>query len=52
MSLRRATLTTSAGTATATNAAWNGAPAAGAKTTFGFLANGAPTTPAAACAVS
>jgi cellulase/cellobiase CelA1 len=47
-----ANVTTSGSTVTSTNAAWNGSLAAGAKTTFGFLANGTPTTPAATCAGS
>jgi hypothetical protein len=37
---------------TARNASSNGALAAGAKTTFGFLADGAPTTPVTTCTAS
>ncbi|WP_199517203.1 cellulose binding domain-containing protein [Nucisporomicrobium flavum] len=45
------TLSTSGGTATVTNASYNGALAPGAGTTFGMLVNGnAGTTPALACA--
>jgi dienelactone hydrolase len=43
------TLTTSGSTATVQNAAYNGALAAGASTTFGFLANGSPSTPTLTC---
>ncbi|MBU2666250.1 cellulose binding domain-containing protein [Actinoplanes bogorensis] len=44
-----AAVTTTGTTASATNASWNGALAAGATTTFGFLAEGTATTPALAC---
>jgi dienelactone hydrolase len=44
------TLTTSGSTATVANASYNGSLQPGASTTFGFLANGAPSTPALTCA--
>jgi endoglucanase len=44
------TVTVSGGTATATNASWNGALAPGATAQIGFIANGAVTTPALTCA--
>ncbi|GAA2644941.1 DUF6055 domain-containing protein [Paractinoplanes durhamensis] len=44
-----ATVTASGSTVTATNAAWNGTLAAGASTTFGFIATGAASTPALNC---
>ena len=47
-----ADVATSGSTVTAKNASWNGALAAGAKTTFGFLANGTPSTPTATCTAS
>nr|WP_225851237.1 cellulose binding domain-containing protein [Streptomyces sp. HPF1205] len=43
------TLTTSGSTATVTNASYNGSLAAGGSTTFGFLANGTPSTPTLTC---
>ncbi|WP_225850380.1 cellulose-binding domain-containing protein [Streptomyces sp. HPF1205] len=43
------TLTTSGSTATVTNASYNGSLAAGGSTTFGFLANGSPSTPTLTC---
>jgi dienelactone hydrolase len=43
------TLTTSGSTATVTNAAYNGSLSPSASTTFGFLANGTPTTPSLTC---
>ncbi|WP_406068059.1 cellulose binding domain-containing protein [Micromonospora sp. NBC_01638] len=39
------TLTTSGSTATVTNASYNGSLAPGARTTFGFIANGSPGSP-------
>lgn len=42
-------LTTSGSTATVTNAAHNGTLAPSASTTFGFLADGSPSTPTIAC---
>ncbi|MFI5916084.1 cellulose binding domain-containing protein [Dactylosporangium sp. NPDC051541] len=42
-------LTTSGITATVTNETYNGGLAAGASTTFGFLATGTPTTPTVTC---
>lgn len=47
-----ATLTTSGNTVTATNAGYNGAVAAGASTSFGFLANGAAATPTLSCSAT
>jgi cellulase/cellobiase CelA1 len=44
-----ATLATNGSTVTATNAAYNGALAAGATTSFGFLASGSPLTPTITC---
>ncbi|WP_225851348.1 cellulose binding domain-containing protein, partial [Streptomyces sp. HPF1205] len=46
------TLTTSGSTATVTNASYNGSLAAGGSTTFGFLANGSPSTPTLTCTSS
>jgi len=43
------TLSTSGSTATVRNAAYNGSVAASASTTFGFLANGTPSTPVVTC---
>ncbi|MCO5994345.1 poly(ethylene terephthalate) hydrolase family protein [Actinoallomurus rhizosphaericola] len=43
------TLSTSGSTATVTNASYNGSLQASASTTFGFLANGTPSTPAITC---
>jgi cellulase/cellobiase CelA1 len=43
------TLTTSGSTATVVNASYNGSLAAGGSTTFGFLANGTPSTPTLTC---
>ena len=43
------TLTTSGSSVSVANAAYNGSLAAGASTTFGFLANGAPSMPAFIC---
>ncbi|GAA2348605.1 cellulose binding domain-containing protein [Dactylosporangium salmoneum] len=43
------TLTTSGSTATVRNVSWNASLGARASTTFGFTANGSPTTPAIAC---
>ncbi|MEU7870428.1 cellulose binding domain-containing protein [Dactylosporangium sp. NPDC049140] len=42
-------LSTSGSTATVANESYNGALAAGASTTFGFLATGTATTPAVSC---
>ncbi|MFC7614299.1 cellulose binding domain-containing protein [Actinokineospora soli] len=47
-----ATLTTSGSTLTARNAAYNGAVAAGASTTFGFVASGTAGTPTLTCTAS
>ncbi len=44
-----ATVTASGSTVTATNAGYNGALAAGASTTFGFIGTGASTAPTASC---
>ncbi|MFI5893832.1 DUF6055 domain-containing protein [Actinoplanes sp. NPDC051513] len=44
-----ADVATSGTTVTARNASWNGALAGGARTTFGFLADGTPSTPPATC---
>ncbi|MCI4064970.1 lytic polysaccharide monooxygenase [Micromonospora sp. R77] len=44
-----ATVTSSGATVTAKNAGWNGALAAGAKTTFGFLASGTGPAPTPTC---
>jgi chitin-binding protein len=44
-----ATVSASGSTVTATNAGYNGALAAGASTTFGFISSGASTVPAASC---
>ncbi|HKT02583.1 MAG TPA: cellulose-binding domain-containing protein [Rugosimonospora sp.] len=43
------TLTTSGAAATVKNVSYNGALGAGTSTTFGFIANGSPSTPAPAC---
>jgi len=43
------TLATSGSNVTVTNAAYNGSLAAGASTTFGFTANGTPSTPTLTC---
>ncbi len=43
------TLTVSGSTATVRNASYNGSLPAGGSTTFGFLANGTPSTPALSC---
>ena len=43
------TLTTAGSTATVGNAPYNGSLAAAASTTFGFLANGSPSTPTLTC---
>ncbi len=43
------TLTTSGSSVTVKNASYNGSLAAGASTTFGFLANGSPSTPTLTC---
>ncbi|NUQ96776.1 MAG: alpha-galactosidase [Streptomyces sp.] len=43
------TLTTSGSNVTVTNASYNGSLAAGGSTTFGFLANGTPSTPTLTC---
>jgi hypothetical protein len=43
------TLTTSGSTANVANASYNGSLAAGGSTTFGFLANGTPSTPTLTC---
>ena len=43
------TLATSGSNVTVTNAGYNGSLAAGASTTFGFTANGAPSTPTLTC---
>ncbi len=51
----RATVAQAGSTVTATNVTWNGALAAGASTTFGFLAfwnNSANAVPAASCVLS
>jgi len=42
----------SGGTETVTNETWNGKLAAGATTTAGFIASGAPTTPTVSCTAS
>ena len=47
-----ATVNVSGTQVTATNAAYNGAVAAGATTNFGFLASGSLVTPTLACAAS
>jgi endo-1,4-beta-xylanase len=39
----------SGSTVTVKNLSWNGSLAAGATTTFGFTANGSPSTPALTC---
>jgi len=44
-----ATVSASGSTVTATNVGYNGALAAGASTTFGFIGSGASTVPAASC---
>jgi cellulase/cellobiase CelA1 len=44
-----ATVSASGSTVTAVNAGYNGALAAGASTTFGFIGSGASTVPAASC---
>ncbi|RSM58122.1 cellulose-binding protein [Actinoplanes sp. ATCC 53533] len=44
-----ATVSASGSTVTAVNASYNGALAAGASTTFGFIGSGASTVPAASC---
>ncbi|HWB37499.1 MAG TPA: cellulose binding domain-containing protein [Rugosimonospora sp.] len=43
------TLTTSGSTATVRSLSWNGSLAAGTSTTFGFTANGSPSTPTLTC---
>jgi cellulase/cellobiase CelA1 len=43
------TLSTSGSAVTVTNASYNGSLGASASTTFGFLANGTPSTPTATC---
>ena len=43
------TLTTSGSAVTVQNASYNGSLAAGGSTTFGFLANGSPSTPTLTC---
>ncbi|MCK1847299.1 cellulose binding domain-containing protein, partial [Micromonospora sp. R42004] len=43
------TLSTSGSTATVSNAAYNGSVPASGSTTFGFIANGSPTTPSLTC---
>jgi endo-1,4-beta-xylanase len=43
------TLSASGSSATVTNASYNGSLQPGASTTFGFLANGTPSTPALSC---
>jgi alpha-galactosidase len=43
------TLTTSGSTASVTNASYNGSLPASGSTTFGFLANGSPSTPSLTC---
>lgn len=43
------TLTTSGSTASVGNAAYNGSLQPSASTTFGFLANGTPSTPTLSC---
>ena len=43
------TLTSGSSAATVRNASYNGSVAAGASTTFGFLANGSPSTPTLTC---
>ena len=43
------TLSTSGSTATVRNAAYNGSVPASGSTTFGFIANGSPTTPSLTC---
>ncbi len=45
-------LTVSGSAVTARNVDWNGALAAGAATTFGFLSDGSPSTPALTCGAS
>ncbi|MFF5083383.1 DUF6055 domain-containing protein [Actinoplanes sp. NPDC000266] len=47
-----ATVTASGTTVTATNAAWNGTLAPAAGTTFGFIGEGTPSTPALSCSAS
>ena len=44
------TLTTSGSAATVKDVAWNGTLGAGASTTFGFIADGTPSTPSLTCA--
>jgi cellulase/cellobiase CelA1 len=46
------TLTVAGSSVTVVNLSWNGSLAAGANTTFGFTANGAPTNPGLTCAAS
>lgn len=43
------TLTVSGGTASVTNVSYNGSLPASGSTTFGFLANGTPSTPSLTC---
>ncbi|RLQ05365.1 glycoside hydrolase, partial [Micromonospora sp. BL1] len=43
------TLSTSGSTATVSNAAYNGSVPASGSTTFGFIADGSPTTPSLTC---
>jgi len=47
-----ATVSASGSTVTATNASYNGALAAGASTTFGFIGSGTSTVPAASCSAT
>jgi len=43
------TLTVSGSTATVSNVSYNGSLPAGGSTTFGFIANGTPSTPSLTC---
>ena len=47
-----ATTTVSGNTVTATNVGYNGAPSAGAATSFGFLGSGSPGTPTTTCSAT